>query len=537
MLGRAKAQGSLLEARVFDAHLLTRGSVYERLAEHGHEIISDDDFAHCYSPSTGRPSIPPSMMMRAVLLATHDKCSDAEASRRTRVDLDWKAALGVDRDFRGIAATTFSLFRARLVLHDAERAVLEATVAKAVAAGVLKGKVTAIIDSSPVTGAGAVADTYRLVRKTMGRLARAAGDAIDADLAARVEALAAVKADINWHDPAVRKAHLGELVAAAQALLEAVDIDDATVAEAAGLLAAIVDQDVVRDRDGRPEIRRGVATDRVVSHSDPQMRHGRKSASRRFDGHKLDVVSDEHSELVLDIDVRAGNAADGDAAAPAVQRINDMFTAITEDSEADEEETGLRVATLVGDMAYSDGDVREAVEAAGAALVAKVPPTSNSGRFPKTDFVLDLDADTPAATCPADVTTTTTVKTNDHKGRRTFAFAFPAATCAACPLRQQCVKGNRGRKVTVSVHKRRIAAARTAQTEDADTVALLRARAKVERKIDHLQDLGMRHARYRGRRKTRLQAVLAAIVANVNRLDVLGAFDTASSAPLMAQAA
>lgn len=516
-----------------DWHLITRGSVYERLAEHGHEIIRDEDFAHCYSERMGRPSIPPSVMMRAVLLATHDRCSDAEASRRTRVDLDWKAALGVDRDFRGIGATTFSLFRARLVLHDAERKVLEATVAKAVAAKVLKGEVTAIIDSSPVTGAGAVADTYELVRKTMGRLARAAGASIDAELARRVWALAAAKADIDWHDPMVRKAHLSALVAAAQALLEAVDVDDPQVAEAAGLLAQIVDQDVTRDDDGNPQIRQGVAKDRVVSHSDPEMRHGRKSAARRFDGHKLDVVTDEASELVLDVDVRAGNAADGEAAAPAVERVNDLLDAVADDDDA-----APQVATLVGDMAYSDGDVREAVEAAGAQMVAKVPPATNAGRFPKTDFTLDLDAEQPAATCPAGVTTTTTAKTRDHKGRATFELVFPTAVCAACPLREQCVKSRRGgRRVKVSVHERRIAAARAAQTGDPATVALLRVRAKVERKIDHLQDLGMRKARYRGRRKTRLQAVLAAIVANINRLDVLGAFHTTPATPAMAYAA
>ena len=44
-------------------------------------------------------------------------------------------------------------------------------------------------------------------------------------------------------------------------------------------------------------------------------------------------------------------------------------------------------------------------------------------------------------------------------------------------------------------------------------------------KLDHLQDLGMGKARYRGRRKTRLQALLAATVANFKRLGVLGAFD------------
>ena len=90
-----------------------------------------------------------------------------------------------------------------------------------------------------------------------------------------------------------------------------------------------------------------------------------------------------------------------------------------------------------------------------------------------------------------------------------------------------------GRTVTVGVHHSRIEAARAAQTKP-KIKALLRRRAKVERKIDHLQDLGMRKARYRGRRKTKLQASLAATVANFKRLVVLGAFD---AAPELAPAA
>ena len=39
-----------------------------------------------------------------------------------------------------------------------------------------------------------------------------------------------------------------------------------------------------------------------MSHSDPEMRHGPKSAWRRFGGHKLDVIIDEVSELVLGLD-------------------------------------------------------------------------------------------------------------------------------------------------------------------------------------------------------------------------------------------
>ena len=110
-----------------------------------------------------------------MMCATHDRTSDAETSRRTRVDSDWKAAMGIDDWFEGIGATTFSLMRARMVAHDADGALFEKTLEPAVKKGIFKEPLTAIIDSSPVHGAGAVADTYELVCKMMGRLARALG--------------------------------------------------------------------------------------------------------------------------------------------------------------------------------------------------------------------------------------------------------------------------------------------------------------------------------------------------------------------------
>jgi hypothetical protein len=250
-----------------------------------------------------------------------------------------------------------------------------------------------------------------------------------------------------------------------------------------------------------------------VAEADEKMRNGRKSASRRFEGHKLDLIIDEDSELVLGVDVRAANAGDGDGAAPLLAKVQNV--------------DGVEVGTLLGDMAYSDGDVREAVEAEGAEMVAKVPPATNAGRFPKTDFTVDLDAGT--VTCPAGNTTSDARRVKDHKGRRAVAYRFDPATCAVCPLRDQCTTGKGGRQIVVGRHHERIEKARAAQV-DPDTKALLRRRPKVERKIDHLQDLGMRKARYRGRRKTLLQALLAATVANIKRLVVLNAFGTATLA-------
>jgi hypothetical protein len=488
--------------------LVTKGSFYERLADHGHEVVGDNDFAHLYSDRMGRPSVPPSVMVRAMLCATHDKTSDAETSRRTRVDLDWKAAMGVDDEFGGIAATTFSLMRARMAAYDADDALFEQTLAKAVEAGIFKGKLTAIVDASPVIGAGAVADTYELIRGFLRQVVRAVGDRLGAKVAAAAAPLCGAKPDIDWQDPAARKAHLGELVAAARLVLgDVAGLDDPAVTEPAGLLAQVVAQDVTTDDNGDPEIRQGVAKDRIVSFSDPEMRHGRKSASRRFDGYKLDVVSDEDSELILGIGLRAGNAPDGDGAAPLLEDVQGI--------------DGIEIGTLLGDMSYSDGDIRQAIENLGAEMVAKVPPVTNGGRFAKTDFFIEPDR----VTCPAGEETTDAHLDRDHKGRQAVRFVFPAQVCSACPLRAECVAGTGGRTILVGIHEERIAAARAAQTEPA-TRALLRRRAKVERKIDHLQDLGLRKARYRGRRKTRLQALLAATVANFKRMAVLGAFAT-----------
>ncbi len=499
-------------------HLVTKGSFYARLADHGHEIVTDDDFALLYSERQGRPSIPPSVMARALLCATHDKTSDAETSRRTRVDADWKAAMGVDDEFCGIAPTTFSLMRSRMVLHDADAELFKATLAKAVKAGILKGKLTAIIDSSPVHGAGAVADTYELVRGFLRQVVGAAGQRLSEQARTAAEPFCGAKPDIDWQDPTARKAHLGELVAAGMALLvEAAGIDDPAVAEPAELLAQVIDQDVEADKGGNAQIRQGVARDRVISHSDPEMRHGRKSASRRFDGHKLDVITDEDSELVLGVDVRAANASDGEGAVPLLGQVMAL--------------PGILITTLLADMAYSDGDVREAVEELGAELVAKVPPVTNSGRFPKTDFAIDTKAGT--VTCPAGNVTSDARPAKDHKGRAVIRFTFAPATCAACPLREQCTTSDKGRSVVLSAHEDRITRARAAQAEPA-TKALLRRRSKVERKIDHLQDLGMRKARYRGRRKTRLQALFAATVANFKRLGVLGAFDASAAVAVAA---
>jgi hypothetical protein len=73
MLGRVDLQGSLHSTSLVHDERLTKDSFYEHLALHGHEIVSDEDFAHLYSAKNGRLSLP-SLMARALLLATAVVC-------------------------------------------------------------------------------------------------------------------------------------------------------------------------------------------------------------------------------------------------------------------------------------------------------------------------------------------------------------------------------------------------------------------------------------------------------------------------------
>ena len=191
----------------------------------------------------------------------------------------------------------------------------------------------------------------------------------------------------------------------------------------------------------RIALKDGVSGDRIPSVHDPDMRHGRKSSSKRFDGHKAAVVVDTDSQLVTAVDILPGNAGDN--------------TGVLELVEQSEENTGIAVEETIGDAAYGDGGTRQAFADAGRTLIAKVPGRPNKACFPKEDFQIDLEAGT--CTCPAGNVTHTlrTFGTRTNRLGRTYlvrSFQFDPAVCGVCPLRSQCVAARYGAGRTVALH-------------------------------------------------------------------------------------
>ena len=379
------------------------------------------------------------------------------------------------------------------------------------------------LDTTNILGRGAVKDTCNLLADGPVKLLRvlaavekstakewAAAQGYERYLGTSVKGEAA----IDWSDRQARTALLARMVADADRLLELSrqaqgELGEASaerqqIVAAAELLGQLLLQDVERT-EGGVSLKDGVSRDRMMSVHDPEMRHGHKSSSRRFDGHKAAIVVDPDSQLITAVEVLPGNAPD-----------NLGVLELVEQSEAN---TGVPVEEVMGDAAYGDGDTRQAFADVGRTLIARVPGRPNRSHFPKEDFHIDLEAG--SCICPAGNITRIVRPSGtrtDPTGRthRLQGFRFEGAVCRVCPLRSQCVAGSSGLGRTVQLHPQEalLQQARVLQQREA-FAGYRQRRVVVDHRLARLVQLGIRQSRYFGRAKTRFQLYLAATVSNL----------------------
>jgi hypothetical protein len=513
MLGRRNPQRSFFEAQSLP-HRVAPDSFYGRMGAVSETLFCDDDLAEMYCADNGRPSLPPSLLSGVTLLQFYDDVSDSEAVARTLYDLRWKVALNLPLDFAGFDPSSLSVFRARLVEHGQERYAFNRFVAVGRAAGFLPDKVTLLVDTTPVAGAGAVQDTYTLLRKGVRRLLKAMGFHLPSKrqgMAAPTRALVATyldqdrKADIDWADPAQRAAQLKVLVEDVESTLELASehADDAEVRTLGWVLTKILGDDVDSDEGGQPRIAQGTAPDRIISMTELDMRHGRKSAARRFDGFKVAAGMEPESELLLDVADMPASSGDGNHLLPTIRRV--------------EAQSGLDVERAMGDGAYNSGDNLVACATHALHPIDLVVPFKRPADpdVDKSAFSIDLAART--IRCPQGHRVTGQ-PARDGQGRAILKFTFPRCVCATCPLFEACVHSrSTGRSVTTHAYEAELQVARARQ-ESEEFKTLYPTRSKVERKIAELAYHGIRHTRYLGEPKRQLQRAWTGAAVNLKRL-------------------
>jgi Transposase DDE domain len=314
------------------------------------------------------------------------------------------------------------------------------------------------------------------------------------------------KPAIAWNDAQARAVLVDALVGDAHRLLGHLPEQELEprAAEAIALLALVAGQDVEPaadgdGSDGRWQIARRVAADRVISTVDPDARHAHKTVSRRQDGFKAHLAVEPDSGLITDCALTPPTGTDNHEAVVGLRLLD----------------TESQPVTVLADSAYGTGAARAALaDGRHAAVIKPIPLRAPvPGGFTTDDFLVDLDAGTVA--CPAGHTVMI---------RPDGGAAFERR-CRSCPLAARCTTARRGRKLTIHQHERLLRAARQqARTQDF-LAEYRRHRPMVERSIAWLTR-GHRRVPYRGVIKNDAWLHLRVAAINLRRLINLGLTST-----------
>jgi hypothetical protein len=477
----------------------------------------------------GRDAWPAVVLMTLVLLRWSEQgMSRRAAVRRAGTDIVWRAAMGLTLGASSPSERTFRDFERFLLRRhgstQAPRYLLlhEHIVRSSIEHGVVAAaKAAWAMDSTPMWCYGAARDTVRLLGDGLRMLAQTWGRATRRPLVAVAD---------EWQLPwllakstkGAFKVEWSQAAATANVVTKlAGNVIDAVAVVRRNLesvrpglrkrllrscrhLLQVVDNDLETDDEGRLVIAERVAADRLVSITDPEARHGRKSKSQTFNGFKVHLLGDVVSGLVMSVAVTKGNVHDGAPAHRLIKRAKELCADVRQ---------------VLADTAYGGARLRHLVDGLfGVRLVAPPPPVNGKdGKIGKGDIILNREAGT--ATCANGVVTEDIrfVWSSEHSVHVPLV-AWPKATCDVCPLSSRCRGKDTGRRrMLLHPYENELRAARTAWNQP-ETRALYRTRTQCERLVNQITRYGGRQARAFGLQQAQLQSHAIAMASNLRLL-------------------
>ncbi len=456
----------------------------------------------------GKPPVAPARMAMVTLLQAYTGVGDQEAVELTVDSKRWQLVLGCLGGEEAIfAQSTLYDFRMRLLSSGVYVRLLERTVELARERdGFNARSLRAALDSSPLWGHGRVEDTVNLLghagRQVLSCVAQLSQQTVAEVIAAMglsVFEAPSLKAalDVDWDDAEQKRQALQRLCEELDALQDWLQThlpearQQPPLSAALTTLQRLLEQDLEPDPSGGRRLKEGVAKERQISITDPEMRHGRKSAKQRIDGYKRHILRDLDEQLILAADVRPANEPEHHVLEPVLIASELQHRQLSE---------------LHIDRGYLGSEWIAWLDARQTTIVCKPwPAHAVKGHFSKRDFQLDLTQW--QATCPAGVSVPIRPGTVAH---------FPADRCRTCSLRAHCTDAATGR--SLSIHSQEDLLQRLARLPtSAEGRARLRERVGVEHSLAHVAQRQGHQARYDGVAKNRLHLHLVCAIQNLER--------------------
>lgn len=500
-----------------------KGNPYMRMRDELGVFYQDEAFAALF-PARGQSAESPWRVALVLVMQYAEGLSDRQAADAVRSRIDWKYALSLELTDAGFDYSVLSEFRDRLIAGNAEQLLLETMLERFKEKGLLKARGRQRTDSSHVLAAVRVLNRLECVGETVRHALNT--------LAVTAPDWLAPRLDPAWADrygPRFDEYRLPKKKEERRALADQIGEDGSRLlgaVSAAGAppelraLPAVetlrrvwvqqyrVADDAVRwrDNDDIPPSGRMISSPHDL---DARYCVKRQTCWTGYKAHLTETCDPDRPHLITHVETTLATVPD--AQLPAIHRALARRDLLPREH--------------IVDAGYVDsGDIVTSKDEHGVRVVGPVPPDASwqahaDAGFDVSCFALDWEGR--RATCPQGHRSTKWSETKDRHGTTIINIRFAPKDCLACPRRADCTSSPTGpRHVTVRPMEQHLVlqAARQYQ-RTAEFKAQYDARAGVEGTLSQgLRVCDLRHARYVGLAKTRLQHVLTAAALNVIRI-------------------
>jgi transposase len=504
-----------------DRYRLFARKVYPALAQ------ARGQLEKCYCPENGRVAVEPVLLLGVSILQYVEAVPDRQAVEFLRYHAGWNFALNRQVGDEVFHPTTLVNFRQRLVDHDLSSIGFQTVLEALIEVGLVARKNRQRLDSTQMFGRVSRMSRLDCVREALRLALEELAEKIPvAERPAWWSRLWDRYVETQTDYRASMETFTRKLVEAGvdtQELLAWLGTEAGQLlarGAQAKLLGRVFAEQFELTAEGAALARskQELSSERVQNPHDPDATYatkGQGEQKKEHVGYKVQVA-ETVSETRL---------------APGEPTNNFIVGMVTHAARESDEEGDLKMAAeqkAMGlekpsvqyvDAAYVSSQKLVQAAAEGRELIGPAPasPHNNQGRFVPEDFQVSVEQR--KAICPAGHENTQCSSLEEKAtGRISYRFEWKTATCAACSLRAQCIKPeHKHRTLVVGEHHSVLQQRRQEQKTESFKKQMRHRNAIEGTQSELVRAHGLRHARYRGLPKAKLQNYFAAAACNIKR--------------------
>jgi hypothetical protein len=482
----------------------------------------------CYCADNGRIAIEPVLLLGLSLLQYLEAVPDRQAVDLLHHHAGWNFALNRQVGDELFHPTTLVNFRQRLLDHDLSTIGFEMVLEALVEAGLVARQSRQRLDSTQMFGRVSRMSRLDCVRESLRLALAELAEQMPVETRPEWWSLLGeryVDSQADYRAPLETLARkMAEAGADAQQLpgwlASPAAMEWARGTQAQLLSRVFAEQFEVLAGSGapQPQTKELLSSERVQNPHDPDATYaakGRGEQKKEHVGYKVQVA-ETVSEAIL---------APGE---PTRNFLSGIVTHAARESDAEgsgkmeleQQALGMdKPPVQYVDAAYVSTQKLVEAAAQGRELIgpALASPHNNDGRFTPEQF--NVTVEQRQAVCPAGHQNTQCSRLQEQATSRVwYRFEWDTSTCAACPLRRQCIQAEHPHRALVVGEHHTLLQARRQEQQTTPFKQRMRHRNAIEGTQSELvRAHGLRRARYRGLAKAKLQNYFIGAACNIKR--------------------